>query len=118
MLVIARMPKTIFSPQVFSSPAMKTKIRLQYIVQNLGVPPALLREDAHFGKDMGLDSLEIADLMVQVETMFRVRIPAAEYNHLQSIDDLAIFLEHRRFLAAQRREIPWQNQPPLPEWGQ
>jgi acyl carrier protein len=74
---------------------MQTKYKLYHIVQSLGVPPARLHDHAKFGKDLGLDSLEVAELLTQVELRFRVSIPARDYAHVQSIAALAAYLAAR-----------------------
>jgi acyl carrier protein len=74
---------------------MQTKYKLYHIVQSLGVPPARLHDHAKFGKDLGLDSLEVAELLGQVELRFEVSIPARDYARVQSIAALATYLAAR-----------------------
>jgi acyl carrier protein len=74
---------------------MQTKYKRYHLVQSLGVSPARLHDHAHFGKDLGLDSLEVAELLGQVECQFQVSIPARDYAHVQRIASLATYLAAR-----------------------
>jgi acyl carrier protein len=74
---------------------MINRAKLYHIVQGMGVPPAWLHDHANFGKDLGLDSLEVAELLGQVETRFQVSIPARDYARVQSIAALVGYLEAR-----------------------
>jgi acyl carrier protein len=74
---------------------MKTRAKVYHIVQSLGVPPTWLHDHANFSKDLGLDSLEVAELLAQVEARFQVSIPAGDYARVQSIAALTDYLEAR-----------------------
>jgi len=46
-------------------------IRLQEILTNIGISPSALTDQASFSKDLGLDSLDITDLLLQVEIIVK-----------------------------------------------
>lgn len=75
---------------------MKIKAKLYHIVQSMGVPPILLHDNAHFTRDLGLDSLEVAEVLTQVEIGFHLTIPASDYTSVLSITALTDYLAARQ----------------------
>jgi acyl carrier protein len=63
----------------------------------LKVPPASIRDDQPLfdpEKGLGLDSIDVLEIVVNVEKSFGVTIPDKETGHrvLQSVDTLAAFI--------------------------
>ena len=67
-------------------------IRLQEILTNIGISPSALTDQASFSKDLGLDSLDITDLLLQVEISFGIRIPDEDWWQLQTLGQLKAYL--------------------------
>ncbi|MBC3786237.1 acyl carrier protein [Spirosoma utsteinense] len=66
--------------------------RLQAILSNIGVKFNTLTEQAHFNRDLGLDSLDVTDLLVQVEDSFSIRIPDDVWWKLKTVGQLTNYL--------------------------
>ncbi|WP_080239530.1 acyl carrier protein [Spirosoma rigui] len=66
--------------------------RLQAILVNIGVSFNNLTEQAHFSRDLGLDSLDVTDLLVQVEDTFSIRIPDEVWWKLKTVGQLTNYL--------------------------
>jgi acyl carrier protein len=66
--------------------------RLQVILSNIGVSFNTLTDQAHFNRDLGLDSLDVTDLLVQVEDSFGIRIPDQVWWTLNTIGQLTTYL--------------------------
>ena len=66
--------------------------RLQEILTNIGLSLTSLTDQASFTHDLGLDSLDVTDLLLQVETNFSIRIPDEDWWKLQTIGQLKDYL--------------------------
>ena len=66
--------------------------RLQAILTNIGVSFSAFTEQAHFNRDLGLDSLDVTDLLVQVEDSFSIRIPDDVWWKLKTVGQLTNYL--------------------------
>lgn len=66
--------------------------RLQEILSSIGISLTALTDQASFARDLGLDSLDITDLMLQVETSFNIRIPDEDWWRLQTVGQLKTYL--------------------------
>ncbi|MBQ7690604.1 MAG: acyl carrier protein [Muribaculaceae bacterium] len=63
------------------------------IVDKLGVDAAEVTPDATFQQDLGADSLDIVELMMQLENEFGVKIPEDEANKIQTVGEAIKFIE-------------------------
>ena len=63
------------------------------IVDELGVDAAEVTPDATFQQDLGADSLDIVELMMQLENEFGVKIPEDEANKIQTVGEAIKFIE-------------------------
>lgn len=62
------------------------------LLLGIGIDRSALTDHAHFSRDLGLDSLDIADLIMQAEDHFGIRIPDDYWNKLQTVGQLKDFL--------------------------
>ncbi len=53
-----------------------------------GVDPVLITRQARLGKDLGLDSLDVIGLLLDVERSFTMRIPEEDWWQLNTVDQL------------------------------
>lgn len=79
--------------------------RLQEILTNIGISLTALTDQANFMKDLGLDSLDVTDLLLQVEISFGIRIPDDAWWKLQTVGQLKAYLIEEQFLG----ELPVSN---------
>lgn len=67
---------------------MDTKIGLKVadiLVKKLGLSESEITEDANFTKDLGIDSLDYAELTMEFESAFDIIIPDSDASQLATI---------------------------------
>lgn len=69
------------------------KERIIEILKQFGVPETAITDQTHFTRDLGLDSLDTVDLVMQLETQFGIRIPDEDYEKLTSLHNVLTYLE-------------------------
>ena len=63
------------------------------IVEKLSVDAADVREDASFTNDLGADSRETVELMMDLEKEFNITIPEEESEKLSTVGDAIAYIE-------------------------
>ena len=61
---------------------------LAIVADRLGVEPALLRPHVSLMDDLAADSLDVLEVVIDVESVFAICIPEREVDCLRSITDL------------------------------
>lgn len=64
----------------------------QMLAECAGLPEQAVTSESHIVYDLGLDSLEIADLMMQFENHFKIQIPEQELQKLQTVEQIIHFI--------------------------
>ncbi len=72
--------------------AIKGKVK-DIIVEQLGVDPERVKEDAKFIDDLGADSLDIVELIMAMEEEFDIEIPDEDAEKLASVKNVQEYLE-------------------------
>lgn len=72
------------------------KQRIISILNNFGVESTAITDDAHFIKDLGFDSLDLVDMMMQLEQEFAITIPDEDYPRITSIRSLMDYLQEQQ----------------------
>jgi acyl carrier protein len=75
------------------------KKRIIEILTEFGVPESTITDQAHFGRDLGLDSLDAVDLIMQLEQAFGIRIPDEDHSKLTSVQSVVTYLETEQAVA-------------------
>ncbi|MCQ2183436.1 MAG: acyl carrier protein [Bacteroidales bacterium] len=57
------------------------------IVDKLGVEPSEVTETANFTNDLGADSLDTVELLMEFEKVFGIKIPDEETNTIATVKD-------------------------------
>ena len=70
------------------------------ILHNFGIEATAITDDAHFVKDLGFDSLDLVDMMMQLEQEFDIAIPDEDYPRITSMSSLMQYLQERQSVAA------------------
>ncbi|PWT76670.1 MAG: acyl carrier protein [Bacteroidetes bacterium] len=65
------------------------------VAAKLGLEENNIRPDTTFHKDLGIDSLDLVEVIWEVEKKFKVTIPDEELERLHTIGDLADFVDQR-----------------------
>ena len=76
------------------------KERIIKILSNFGIEQSAVADEANFMKDLGFDSLDTVDLMMQLEMEFNISIPDEDYTRIVTVKSLIAYLEeHQQVLA-------------------
>lgn len=75
------------------------KKRVIEILKQFGVPESAITEQTHFARDLGLDSLDTVDLIMQLEKAFGIRIPDEDYFKLTTLRSVLNYLEAEQAVA-------------------
>ena len=62
---------------------------------NSGLPYQSILEDANISRDLGLDSLDTVDLVLQMEDLFQISIPDEEYYELKTVRQFHDYLSKK-----------------------
>lgn len=65
----------------------------EIVVDQLGVSPEQVSEEAKFVEDLGADSLDTVELVMALEEEFGAEIPDEEAEKLQTVGDAIKFIE-------------------------
>ncbi|CAG5007109.1 Acyl carrier protein [Dyadobacter sp. CECT 9275] len=76
------------------------KQRVIGILKNFGIEESAISDNANFIKDLGFDSLDTVDLMMQLEQEFNINIPDDDYPKIATIQNLLSYLEENQTVAA------------------
>ena len=63
------------------------------IVEKLGVDPSEVTETASFTNDLGADSLDIVELIMEFEKEFGITIPEEESEKIATVGDAIAYIE-------------------------
>lgn len=69
-----------------------TKVRA-IIVDKLGVDENDVKPEASFTNDLGADSLDTVELIMELENVFDITIPEEEAEKIQTVGDAIAFIE-------------------------
>ena len=66
---------------------------VEVICEQTGVDAADLSENSSFDEDLGIDSLDVAEIIIALETEFGLdEIPENELNKMRTIGDLVAYI--------------------------
>ena len=66
------------------------------IVEQLGVNPEQVTENASFIEDLGTDSLDTVELVMAFEEEFGVEVPDEDAEKLQAVGDVVKYIEDKQ----------------------
>ena len=55
----------------------------------------VVHDDAHFVRELGIDSLDLIEFYLRIEDLFKVKLSEDDYGNLASISAIGAFLENR-----------------------
>lgn len=67
----------------------------QILVDKLGLAETEVTPDANFIKDLGIDSLDYAELVMEFEQTFDIRIPDEDAEQLQTIKQAVSYIDKK-----------------------
>ena len=68
----------------------------EIIVEKLGVDEAEITPEANFTKDLGADSLDTVELIMEFEKAFDIQIPEEEAQKIATVGDAIKFSEAQK----------------------
>ena len=68
----------------------------EIIVKKLGVEESQVTDDANFTKDLGADSLDTVEIIMEFEKEFDITIEDADAEKIQNVKDVVTFLEQAK----------------------
>ena len=68
----------------------------QIIVDELGVDEAEVTENARFIEDLGVDSLDLVELVMRFEEEFDIEIPDEDAEKIQGVRDAYAYVEQHK----------------------
>ena len=72
---------------------IKEKV-VEIIVDKLGVDAAEVKDEASFTNDLGADSLDTVELIMELEKQFDVTIPETDAEKIQTVGDAVAYIEN------------------------
>ena len=67
----------------------------ELLVEKLDIDASKVTEDASFAEDLGIDSLDLFDLVMSFEEEFGIEIPAEELEDLKTVGDMVNYLNNK-----------------------
>lgn len=75
------------------------KKQVMEILKQFGIPESAITDQTHFSRDLGLDSLDSVDLIIQLEQAFGIRIPDEDYLKLTTLQGVLDYLQAEQAIA-------------------
>ncbi|MDQ6479087.1 acyl carrier protein [Dyadobacter sp. LHD-138] len=73
---------------------------LELLSRTTGLPASSISAESHLMKDLGFDSLDTIDLVLQMEDHFHVAIPDEDYDKLQTVQQIENYLSAKQLASA------------------
>ena len=68
----------------------------QILVEKLGIKATEVTPDANLIKDLGIDSLDYAEIVMEFEQIFNIRIPDTDSEKLITIGDAVKYISEKK----------------------
>ncbi|HZX75096.1 MAG TPA: acyl carrier protein [Cyclobacteriaceae bacterium] len=65
------------------------------LIDKLGISDSEITPDANFVKDLGIDSLDYAELVMEFEQTFDIKIPDDDAERLQTISQAVGYIQEK-----------------------
>ena len=63
------------------------------LVDKMGISPTEVTQDANFIKDLGIDSLDYAELVMEFEQAFDIKIPDSDAEKFTTVKDAVTYID-------------------------
>ena len=67
----------------------------EILVEKLGIAQSEITPDANFVKDLGIDSLDYAEIVMEFEQTFDIRIPDDDAEKLQTLGQAVKYIQEK-----------------------
>lgn len=65
----------------------------EIIVQELSVPEEKVKDSSTFEGDLRADSLDVVELVMELEEKFEIEIPEEDFEKIKTVGDLVRYIE-------------------------
>lgn len=65
------------------------------LIDKLGIPESEVTTDASFVRDLGIDSLDYAELVMEFEQTFDIKIPDDDAEKMQTIGEAVSYIQSK-----------------------
>ena len=66
------------------------------IVEQFDVDEALVTPEAHMQEDLGIDSLDVVDLIVIISEEFDIEIPDEAVDNIKTVGDIVAYIDSQQ----------------------
>ena len=74
--------------------AVAEKVK-EIIVNQLGVDASEVTDDASFIEDLGADSIDLSDIIMQLEDEFGIEIPESDTEKIKTVGDAINYIKEK-----------------------
>ena len=67
----------------------------QLLAEQLGVDPEDIKDESNIVADLGVDSLDVIELVLSIEEFYSIEIPDADAEGLVTVADVVAYVERR-----------------------
>ena len=67
----------------------------QILIEKLGIAPTQITDDANLVRDLGVDSLDYAELVLEFEQTFDIRIPDEDAELLNTVAEAVKYISSK-----------------------
>jgi acyl carrier protein len=67
----------------------------EILVEKLGIAESEITADANFVKDLGIDSLDYAEIVMEFEQTFNIRIPDEDAEKMQTYGQAVSYIQSK-----------------------
>ena len=64
-----------------------------FLVDELEIDESKIEDDARLKEDLGIDSLEVVDVIVLVEEEFGFKMQREDFKELKTLEDFCLFIQ-------------------------
>ena len=73
---------------------LRSKIKF-ILTDRMGIPETAVTKDAHLSRDLGIDSLDYAELVMEFEQEFDIKIPSEDAEKLAYVEDVEKYIRDK-----------------------
>ena len=67
----------------------------EFLINEIEIEPALLTPNALLNKDLGIDSLDVVDIIVIIEQVFGIKMKGEEMKNIKMLGEFYDFIEQK-----------------------
>ncbi|GIV38900.1 MAG: acyl carrier protein [Thermonema sp.] len=64
--------------------------------EKLGIQPASVTPEAHLVKDLGIDSLDYIEIIMELEQVYNMSIPETDSEHFKTVEDVMLYIHDKK----------------------